>query len=283
MHNWNDHQYFLAVARLGSLNAAAKYLGVTHSTVLRRINALEDTMKVRLFERFHSGYVLTPAGEGILQHVETLEESTLAIERTLLGQDVNLSGTLKISTSDTIGYYWLPSRIKAFAEKYPDIMLDIDVTTRQRDLTKREADIVLSAAMKQPEHMVGKVLQPIHFALYAHQDYIATHGILDQDIDLNAHNILSLNDTLAHIPIIKWLENQCKNNPPILRSDKFSALYQLCQQGIGIAPLPSYVGDQDDALVAVMDTPQSCDNQMWLLTHPDIRHTARIQAFMEFF
>ncbi len=102
--NWDDYQYFLKVALLGSLNGAAEALGVNHSTVFRRISSLEDKMDVRLFERLKTGYVLTEAGEEILEQVQRIEDRMHEIDRKLLGKDIRLSGTIKISTTDTLGY-----------------------------------------------------------------------------------------------------------------------------------------------------------------------------------
>ena len=117
--DWNDFNFFLTVAMQGSLSKAAEKLGVNHSTVFRRINALEDKMGVRLFERLKKGYQLTQAGAEVLESAKSMEEHAHAIQRKLIGKDIQLSGTLKISTTDTIGYYWLPPYVRTFQIQVP--------------------------------------------------------------------------------------------------------------------------------------------------------------------
>ena len=128
--NWDDYFYFLRVARLGSLNAASKALGVNHSTVLRRVNGLEEKLEVRLFERLKSGYVLTESGNEIFSKLENIEEDFLSLERMVAGRDIRYEGTIRISTTDTLGQHWLPLDVKKFKERYPGILPDIEIRNR---------------------------------------------------------------------------------------------------------------------------------------------------------
>lgn len=285
MHNnidWNDYQYFLKVALLGSLNAAAAALGVNHSTVFRRINTLEEKMDVRLFERLKTGYVLTEAGEEILNRVQRIEDEMNEIGRKLLGKDIRLSGTLKISTTDTLGYYWLPPYIRQFKDEYPNIVVDIDIKTRFTNLSKREADILIPTVNEQPDYMVGRQLAPIIIGLYASKDYVERHGKPKKVGELASHSMLLPNEALAGLPVIKWLRKYVPSKAIVASSDKITGLYKIAQQGLGIAPLPHYVGDPDPDLVKVMDLPGKFHRNIWILTHPDLRRTARIKAFMKF-
>lgn len=280
--DWNDYHYFLKVATLGSLNAAAEALAVNHSTVFRRINALEARMDVRLFERLKTGYVLTEAGEEILRRVQAVEEEMHAIQRTLLGKDIRLSGTLKISTTDTLGYHWLPPYIRHFKARYSDIRIDVDIKTRYTNLTKREADIVIPAVNTQPEYMVGWKLAPIILRLYAATGYIEKRGRPRTPEDFTGHSFLLPNEALAGLPADKWVRKRISENAIVATSDKLTGLYHLARQGLGLTFLPHYVGDGDERLVAVMDLPRHCHHDVWILTHPDLRHTARVKAFMQF-
>ena len=145
MHNkisWDDYHYFLKVARLGTLKAAGEALKVNHSTVLRRINALEKKLEARLFERFKTGYVLTESGRDMFNHIQHLEDEICAIERKIRGKDIRYEGKIKISTTDTLGYFWLPPFVKKFKDQYPGILLDIDIRTDFTDLVQRQADIL---------------------------------------------------------------------------------------------------------------------------------------------
>jgi len=284
MHNkgWDDYLYFLKVANCGTIRGASQELGVNYSSVFRRINALEEKLEVRLFERLKSGYKLTQAGEDILDRVQQVEEHMDAIERLIQGKDVHLSGYLKISTTDTIGYYWLPPYIQRFKELYPDIIVDMDIKTRFTSLSKREADIVLPAVNNQPDYMVGKKLAPIHVHLYASSNYVQEHGAPKMPEDIFDHRILLPNESLAGLPANKWLRQHGDEEKTEACCDKLSGLYHLAVLGMGLTVLPHYLGRSDPRLVELMPLPEDCNHHIWILTHPDIRFTARVKAFMQF-
>ena len=280
--DWNQFQYFLKVADLGNLNAAARELGVNHSTVFRRIKSLEDRLNVRLFERTRKGYVLTEAGEEILGTVQLIEDQMFDIQRKLLGKDIRLSGNLKISTTDTIGYYWLPPYIKAFKDLYPEILIDLDIQIRFTNLTKREADVVMPAVNIQPDFMVGRKLAPIYFRLYASTPYIEKYGMPATVDDFPSHRFLFPNEALATLSTSLWLKKNVTAHCVVAASDKLSTLFKFAQQDMGIAALPHYVGQSDGQMVEIMELPDDCHRNVWILTHPDLRNTARVRAFMQF-
>jgi len=285
MHNkasWDDYHYFLKVARLGSLKAASKALRVNHSTVLRRINALEEKLETRLFERLKTGYGLTESGEEIFNRIDHIDEEFLAIERKVLGRDIRYEGRIKISTTDTLGQHWLPPYVKKFKEKYPGILVDIDVRNGFTDLTKREADIVIPTVNQHPDYMVGKILAPIEVSLYASREYIAKNGQPRKAEDLACHKLLLLNEDLPQIGFIDWLKELVPKTAITLSCNMLTTLYSYTCQGLGIAPLPTYVGARDSNLVSVMEVPKQFHYNIWILTHPDLRYTKRIKAFMQF-
>lgn len=278
--NWDDYRIFIALAEAGSLLQAGKNLGVQHSTVLRRINSLEKRLDARLFERLKTGYILTASGEKMLETVQHLKDEIYHAERGVLGEDVKLSGTIKISTTDTIGYFWLPEKIAAFKKQYPDIILDIDITTRHTNLTRREADIAIPAINRQPDYMIGRELQPMFVKLYARADYKARNL---KPEDYQNHQFLLPNDRLAGLPSNLFIRKFIGPEHVAATSDKLTGLYYLCINGLGIAPLPSYVADQNKDLKCVGELPDEIQkNAIWVLTHPDLRNTARIKAFMRF-
>lgn len=280
--DWDSYLFFLKVAETGNLNSAARKLGVNHSTVFRRINSLEERLHVRLFERSRKGYTLTDAGEEIFSRVEQIEDHIFEIQRKLLGKDIQLSGNLKISTTDTIGYYWLPPYIKAFKEQYPEILIDLDIQIRFTNLTKREADIVVPAVNMQPDFMVGRKLARIYFKLYASRSYINKHGMPANVDEFSSHHFLVPNEALASLSVSQWLKKYVPAHCMAAASDKLSTLFKFAQQDMGIAALPHYVGQSDDQMVEIMELPDDCHRNVWILTHPDLRNTARVKAFMQF-
>jgi len=279
---WDDYLYFLKVAASGSIKGAAQELDVNYSSVFRRINMLEERLQVRLFERLKSGYKLTPAGEDILDRVQQVEEQMNAIQRLIQGKDVHLSGYLKISTTDTIGYYWLPPYIARFKALYPDIIIDIDIKTRFTNLSKREADIVLPAVNNQPDYMVGKKLAPIYVRLYGTRSYVERYGTPKNVADFHQHRFLMPNESLAGLPANKWLRTYVEEKNIVACCDKLSGLYHLANQGLGLTILPHYITQHDPDLIEILALPPECNHHIWILTHPDIRFTARVKAFMQF-
>ena len=280
--NWNYYQYFLKVAECGNLASAAREMGVNHSTVFRRINNLEQQLNIRLFERSRNGYTLTEVGEEIFERVRQVEEQMYAIQRKLVGKDLQLNGTLKVSTTDTIGYYWLPPYIKKFKERYPDIVMDIEIKTRYTDLKKREADIVIPAVNLQPDYMVGRSLAPIYFKLYASINYVAQYGVPSSTKEFPNHRFIVPNEALGEISASIWLRKHVPEKCIIATSDKLSTLFKFAQQDLGIAALPHYVGQSDGNMVELLELPADCHRNIWILTHPDLRDTARIKVFMQF-
>ncbi len=280
--NWDDYFYFLWVARLGSLNAASKALGVNHSTVLRRINGLEEKLEVRLFERLKSGYVLSGSGKEVFSQIENIEDDFLSLERMVAGRDIRYEGTVRISTTDTLGQHWLPPFVKKFKEQYPGIQLDIEIRNSYTDLTKREADIVISAYNRHPDYMIGKVVAPIEVGLYASVDYIQEFGKPDSPEELEEHKLLMLGGELENLAVNEWLKDLVPKSAISLSCNMYTSLYNYALQGVGIAPLPTYVGENHNNLIRVMEVPEKFFAKIWVLTHPDLRKTRRISAFMQF-
>jgi DNA-binding transcriptional LysR family regulator len=272
MQDWNDWLFFLKLAEFKNMKKAAQALKVDNSTIFRKINNLEERIKVRLFERLPSGYKLTAAGEGIIGKVKDIEESFHDINFNLSGKDANLSGKIKISTSDTIGYYFLPKLIKKFNLEYPQIIIDLEITNKYSSLAKRESDIVITTSNKQPDYMVGRKLSKIGFALYGDKDIK-----IEQFDQIKDHKILMPGESLSQVAVTKFLNNHVNQSNVTLYCDKFSGLYAMCKEGMGLAALPHYLGGD---LHKIIDLPQSCWGNMWILTHPELRKVARIKIFM---
>ena len=254
MHNqdWNDYNYILNLGKYGSLSKAAKRMGISQSTMSRRINEIENNTKSQLFNRHQSGFTLSEIGQEIFIKAEKVEEEILNIQRKLSGQEEKLSGTITISTSDTLGYYWLPQYIKKFKNQNPEINFDIIITSRYLNLTKREADIIIAPTNKNPETMIGSILIPLEFKLYASLKYNNISDLPKTLKDLKQHKLILPNDYLKNLKINKLLRQYTSQENIIVTSDKISGLYKYCQAGLGIAPLPSYVGAQDCSLIEVL-------------------------------
>jgi molybdate transport repressor ModE-like protein len=274
---WGDLQYLLAVARGGSLAAAARALGVNHTTVLRRMTAFEDALGVRVFERRPSGYVLTRAGEELVAAAGQMQDVADAVERKLAGRDLQLTGTVRVTTTDTLAVSLVPDILARFTAAHPEVALELTTTTAMVSLTKRDADLAVRPTSQPPQHLVGRRVGRIAFAVYASAAYLARNPARR---DLAKHAWLAPDDGLAATTIARWIARELPGLAPVLRADTLTALAHAAVAGHGVAALPCYLGDTL-ALERVRGVIAEMDTQLWVLTHPDLRDAARIRALTE--
>lgn len=275
--DWDDLRYVLAIARSGTLVAAARALGVNHSSVYRRLDALEARLSVRLFERGRAGYRLTAAGELLADAARRMEAEALDARRRVLGTDLKLSGVIRVSTSELLGFYLLPPLLNEFATRYPEIEIDMSINNRLVDLARRDADVVIRASEKVPDHLVGRRIAKIASAAYAQRAYLDRAG---RGRALDEYDWLTLDESLAHVPQARWLREQVPQARSRFRFDLIEALHRSMGRGLGAGVLPCFVGDADGELERLTPPQTSGDFGVWVLTHPDLRRSARMRAFV---
>jgi molybdate transport repressor ModE-like protein len=267
---WDDFRYVLAVAEHGSLAAAARALGVNHTTVLRRVNAFEEAQGLRLFERLPGGYALTAGGEEMLATARQMQGVVTDLERRLAGQDLRLEGTLRVTTTDTLMASVLPRHLAAFRARHPGIELELSIANRFANLTRRDADVALRPAAHPPEALVGRRLAGVAFGLYAAPGLGPEAAWIGPD------------DSLAESAIARWLRATHPGLATPVRADSLVAMREAAAAGLGVAVLPCYLGDTDPRLVRREAMPlPGLATELWLLTHEDLRRTARVRAFTE--
>ena len=279
--DWDALRFVLAVADAGSLNGGAALLGVRHSTVLRRLNALEAQLGARLFERLRSGWQPTEAGELWVAQARQMRPAIDELLRNVSGRDLQLTGSIRVSTSQIVMRWLLPPVLARFAQAHPAIAVEITENPQQVDLSRRDADVALRMAVDVPQHLVGRALAQIDFRIYAPRG----HARLPQ-------RITPLAELLVGPPWIgfeqgsrarffeRWVQDEVAAERIAMRVDRFSAVAGLVASGVGIGLLPRFAGDRDSALVAVSDDISALRTPLWLLTHADLRRSARIRAFM---
>ena len=276
--DWDDLRLVLAVFREGTLSGAARRLDVTHSTVFRRLGAIEKKMSVRLFERFRDGYAPTPAGETAAESAVRLEDEVLTLERKLSGQDLRPSGTVRITTTDTLGAM-LMRHLPVMRAVHPEIQIEIAISNAMANLTRREAEIAIRPTSEPPEILVGRRVAEIAHAIYGSRAYLSRRG----DKDLSAHDWVGLDDALATTVIAQWMHQNVRTANVACRVDALPALRDAAVAGLGLALLPCYVGDLASGLRRVtskaLPEPRSA---LWLLTHDDLKRTARIRVTLNF-
>ncbi|MBV0893586.1 LysR family transcriptional regulator [Paracoccus sp. Z118] len=271
--NWDDLRLFLAVARAGTLSGAAREIGVNHSTVFRRIGAFEETLGVRLFDRLPNGYALTAAGEAMQESALRVEEEIAALDRKVTGQDLRLSGIVRITTVDMLAQGLLPRHLLAFRRAYPGIEIELTVGNATLNLTRREADVALRVGNQPPETLVGRRVGRLAFAVYGAAAAEATAPLAEQPwIGFDAE----------HAPLVRAFAEFLPGVRPAFRVNSVAAAIAAARAGIGLATLPCGVADLEPDLTRVAPLPESFTLDLWLLTHEDLRRTARIRAFLDF-
>lgn len=284
--DWDDLRYVLAVARAGSLSGAARALSVTHSTMLRRIDAIEAKLQVRLFERLRSGYVPTEAGEAMRQTAEQCEPLVAEAERRIIGRDTQLHGRLRITTTPLIAHSVLPAALAAFCGTHPDIEVELSISLARADLARRDADVALRMGTQVPDYLIGRQLGVVRFRIYGWRGTAVLAGLepgrLYPAAQLaSTHKWISFERDVADFPSNRWLEANVAPSQVAIRVDHFPATLSMLATGIGIGMLPEVMAQGVPQLVALSEPIAQMDIPLWILTHPDLRNTARVRAFMQ--
>lgn len=274
MENWDDYRFFLTVARKGNVSAAASELGLNHSTVSRRISALETRLGMRLFDRLRTGFVPTAAAMTLIEAAEQLERGAHRIGRLANAKDARLAGKLTVTAPVAFLRYVLMPIAAQFHASYPDVELHLAGSDRISNLASREADIALRIADSPTDTLVGMRLAPNRAALFAAPD------LLDR-LDTDAASAGRLND-------MPWISVEgCEDLSRVFRegkatchvNDKMSAI-GAAVAGLGVVELPEMIGNAEPRLVRLGGIPAWTDKDIFILYHRDLRHTARVRAFV---
>jgi DNA-binding transcriptional LysR family regulator len=274
--DWDDVRHFLALARLGSVRAAGAALAVSHSTVARRVEGLENRLGVRLFDRNRDGYCLTDAGRDALHGAERIEHEMSALERGLVGRDERLIGPVALTCCDSYVSAVLIQELTPFLQRCPDIELAVTTDSRIFDLSRREADIAIRAlttGAQPPEHLIGLEVAPVVLASYV---AIAHAERLDPEIEGTNPRWIAFEPRRMHELIVEG-----SSYPHVPAWGAFSSLeviVQAAREGLGLVVLPTYVGDREPALRRLAKPDLRHMANLWLLSHPDLRDNARFRA-----
>jgi len=278
--DWDSLRYVRAIGRAGTLAGAARALGVNHTTVLRRLAAFEERIGVRLFERLPTGYVPTAAGEELIDAARHIDQMVIDLERKLAGQDLRLSGTLRITTTDTLMASVLPEVLAEFRAAHPGIIVEIAVSNAMLNLTKRDADVAIRPAADPPESLIGRRVAAIAYGVYASQFYLARSPAPPGS--WGSHPWVMPDDSLAATATARWFRAALPAVGAAARANSLLALRDLAAAGLGLVVLPRYLGDLSPGLVRIGEPAMKSSSALWVLTHEDLRRTARVRAFTEF-
>ena len=276
--DWEDVKTFAEVARDGTVRAAAKALGVHHSTVSRRIERLEQALAVRLFDRHPEGYSLTEAGEELATAARKAEDVFAGAERKIAGRDTALSGVVRITMAEPVAVHCFAPRLPEFYHQYPSLDLRISITFDILDISRGDAEIAVRMDNNPPESLVGKRLFPYYQTVFAHPDYLA--DIQDPNSEATPR-WLGWSDEDASFK--EWIKDTEFADAPVWGAYPHMAMQVAgAKAKLGLAVLPCFIGDRERMLVRATDRKPRPARDMWLLTHPDLRNVARIRAVMAF-
>jgi DNA-binding transcriptional LysR family regulator len=280
--DWDDYRLVLAVAEGGSLLAAARRLSVVQSTAFRRLNALEQRLGVRLFERLAGGYAPSAAGRRVIAAAERMREAADEAERAVTGLDARLSGTVRVTAADSVGHALLVAPVARFLAANPALAVEVTIENRILALTRREADVALRAQRVTEPELVGRKLAGIAWTVYAARAYTARHGVPRSPAEFARHALIGWDEAAATAPVLAWLERAAGGKPPVYRANSIVNQLRAAEAGIGLALLPCFLGDPSSALARALPPPAELARELWIATHRDLRRTARVRAFMEF-
>jgi DNA-binding transcriptional LysR family regulator len=276
--DWDDLKVLLALSRKGSARGAAQELGVSNSTITRRLDDMEHKLRAHLFDRTPDGYRLTAAGEQILPTAEHVEELVLAAERRITGGDQELEGSIRLTLPPAGRMGFLVQRLALFAEQYPGIELELMSSLDALDLSRREADIairVMPAGVSPPEYLIGRHLAALTASTYVHRD------LLNADAP----------DDVSHLSWIgkssmgqkeDWLARTDYPRQPVRHAIvDLDLLSEAVRSRMGMAFMPCFAALDDPDIVRVPGATIVHQSDMWVLTHKDLRLSARLRVLRE--
>lgn len=276
--DWDDMKVLLALSRKGSARGAAQQLGVSNSTITRRLDDLEHHLQTRLFDRTPDGYRMTAAGEELLPAAEHVEDLLLAAERRITGGDQHLEGSIRLTMPDVSGMGFLMKRLANFAREFPGIDLELMPSYDTLDLSRREADIairVLPAGMKPPEYLIGRYLGPLTASTYVHRDLLKP----DDPGDVSHLSWIGKNPAGQRE---EWLAETDFPSLAVRHSIvNINLLVDAVRYRMGMAYMPCFAAYDKSAIVRVPGSAIVHQSDMWVLTHKDLRLSARMRVLRE--
>jgi DNA-binding transcriptional LysR family regulator len=273
---WSDVRIFLAIARSGTLGAAARMIGQTQPTMGRRLRALEGSLGHVLFQRTRDGFVLTDEGAAVLSYAERMDEEALSFTRALAGQDAKLTGVLRVSSSDWFGVHVLTPIFARFLAKHPEVSIELVTDARRYNLARREADLVFRITPFDEPDVIQRKLIHIDYALYGRADLTSPKAG-----DGKGQTLISMDSAFDQLPDVLWVKRMLPNAKIVFGSNNRDAQAQMCAQGTGYAVLPCPLGDGDARLARfdVGEAPPGRD--VWLGYHRDLKRVARLRALLD--
>jgi DNA-binding transcriptional LysR family regulator len=275
MFDWNDLRFFIEVTREKSLSGAAAKLGVNHTTVARRIQALEENLAVRLFDKTPTGYRLTPSGAQLLGLAEQVESACISAQELVAGEDPMLTGVVRLSVPEGVGAHFLAKHIGEFHARYPGIELEIVALPGSLSISKREAHIAITLTPPSVGRLVARALTDYTLHMYAARAYLQRSPPIRRLEDLKAHELIT---AIVSAPENYLLGDILPDADSKLRFKSINAQLSAVEAGLGISLIPCYMAGAREDLAAVLPDEAKVTRTFWMSMHEDMRHVGRVMA-----
>lgn len=280
--DWNHARAFLATVKAGSLSTAAKSLNLSQPTLSRQISALEQSLKVSLFERSPKGLELTPTGLQLYEHVAAMESAATQFSLTAQGHSKTLEGSICISATEALSAFVLPSIIRKLRQQYPGIDIELIATNETSDLKRREADIAIRAFRPTQESLIIKKVADCKGRLYATPQYIQSIGPPKAYSELSDAQFISFDRSEEAINALAKLGiNLSPENFPIIVENHL-VHWELTKQGIGIGLMTEDIGDGEIMVERVIPDGQAFEFELWLVAHKELKTSLRVRTVYDF-
>ena len=276
---WDTLRLVLAVDRYGGVSGAARYLGVTHATVSRRLARAEADAGHAFFERLPAGLRLTEIGRTVLAHAQRIEPEFDTLERTLMSRESELSGPLRVTIPPLMMTDEVSNDIADFATMHPDIHLEFVGDNNLLNLHQREADIAIRVTGKPPETLWGRKLTDQSSGYFAADAWLAASQISTGDLSAD---LPLISFTSWANPVPKKLRQLCPKVRIVATSDDMVTAMQMVRAGLGISRMPKVLGEAIKGVSRIKALDWDPYVPLWLLTHADLRKTPRVESFMQF-
>ncbi|MBT0959293.1 LysR family transcriptional regulator [Alphaproteobacteria bacterium KMM 3653] len=278
---WDEVRTAYHVARLGTVSGAAEALGVHHATVIRHIDALEDRLGAKLFQRHARGYTATEAGNDLLQVAKATDDQFTQMAGRISGQGDTVSGELVITTLPGLSILLSPM-LRDYGRMYPDVTIRFMTDERVYRLEYGEAHLAIRAGSKpdEPDNVVQPFM-PANFALYATDEYIETYGRLTEG-EWGDHRFVSATDGMERASFISWLEDTVPQKNICFRTTRQRTMEDAIVAGIGIGFMPVFMGEETKGVQMVLPPRPEWSAMTWLVTHVDLHRTLKVQSIVAF-
>jgi DNA-binding transcriptional LysR family regulator len=282
MFSADNLRFFLEVARTGRLNEASRNLGVDHTTVGRRITALEKSFGERLFDRSPGGWQLTDAGADLLPRAESVESAVIAAYDARTSAAGPLTGTVRIATPDGFGAFVVAPQLVELRRTHPHLDVELVTATEHRSLSARHFDVAVTLEQPPPRAVHVQPLAGYDLRLYAAPEYLSAAPPISELEDLKNHTLIWYIDALLDVAPLRILESLPHTQRVAVQTNNITGHWTAARSGLGIAPLPQYVGDADESLRVVLPESFSAHRNYWLVIPRELQQVGRVRAAAQF-